>query len=389
MSTPKLTYAFNEKNELVHVDSVPNGNQCGCVCPYCKKPLWAKHDGKIMQHHFAHANDEACNVSHESVLHQMAKEIIAEQKMVMSPEYHLEKFANLYEHPFENDEEYLWYEDFEDCETDDERNAFDPYWRLRFLSAQLLKFSKVAVEERDKENGIQADCIGTTDDGIQYLIEIYVTHKVDDVKLEKIRNGNMNCLEITIPRKFPLDKKSLTDYLVNRTEGRTWIYYPYAEDLIPKQVEQAQREAIIRQRQESNVKEIPLYKCENCKMCLRQFDSEYEEFLNYYNGKLLDWAYDVFSLKPEDVVANNLRIKTNRNRDSFVTLSNKACFIYGDKDKKKSNKTYDFFCKLYDKCEEIVEGAEDHKNCRYFIKQLEYQRKWYVFCALNHKEEAL
>ena len=32
-----LKYALNAKGELVHIDSVPNGNDCGCVCPACKK----------------------------------------------------------------------------------------------------------------------------------------------------------------------------------------------------------------------------------------------------------------------------------------------------------------------------------------------------------------
>ena len=40
-----LKYALNAKGELVHIDSVPNGNDCGCVCPACKKPLQAKNNG--------------------------------------------------------------------------------------------------------------------------------------------------------------------------------------------------------------------------------------------------------------------------------------------------------------------------------------------------------
>lgn len=40
--TKYLKYALNTKGELVHIDSVPNGNDCGCICPACKKPLQAK-----------------------------------------------------------------------------------------------------------------------------------------------------------------------------------------------------------------------------------------------------------------------------------------------------------------------------------------------------------
>ena len=41
-STKYLKYALNEKGELVHIDSVPNGNDCGCICPACNKPLQGK-----------------------------------------------------------------------------------------------------------------------------------------------------------------------------------------------------------------------------------------------------------------------------------------------------------------------------------------------------------
>ena len=30
-----LTWALNQKGDLVHVDEVPNGNDCGCISPHC------------------------------------------------------------------------------------------------------------------------------------------------------------------------------------------------------------------------------------------------------------------------------------------------------------------------------------------------------------------
>ncbi len=37
MSSSKayLTWALNQEGDLVYVDEVPNGNECGCVCPHC------------------------------------------------------------------------------------------------------------------------------------------------------------------------------------------------------------------------------------------------------------------------------------------------------------------------------------------------------------------
>ena len=41
-----LTYAVGEKGYLVHIDSVPNGEACGCTCPECGSKLIAKNKGQ-------------------------------------------------------------------------------------------------------------------------------------------------------------------------------------------------------------------------------------------------------------------------------------------------------------------------------------------------------
>lgn len=72
----KITYALNGDGKLVHVDSVPKGNNCGCTCPACHKPLQAKNGGNIKVHHFAHQSGVECPHALESVLHLLAKERI-------------------------------------------------------------------------------------------------------------------------------------------------------------------------------------------------------------------------------------------------------------------------------------------------------------------------
>ena len=69
---------------MVHVDEVPNGNECGCICPHCKSALCAKNggDGERMIHHFAHLSGADCIGAVESALHKMAKEIMLKSKCV-------------------------------------------------------------------------------------------------------------------------------------------------------------------------------------------------------------------------------------------------------------------------------------------------------------------
>lgn len=69
---------FGLKNgELLTVDQVPKGLNCGVVCPVCKAKLVAK-KGEIKAWHFAHYGDGACGhgACGETALHISAKEII-------------------------------------------------------------------------------------------------------------------------------------------------------------------------------------------------------------------------------------------------------------------------------------------------------------------------
>ncbi len=55
-----LTFALDEGGSLVHVDDVSKGMKCGCHCPHCDAPLYAKNAGQIREHHFAHAHGHEC-----------------------------------------------------------------------------------------------------------------------------------------------------------------------------------------------------------------------------------------------------------------------------------------------------------------------------------------
>ena len=77
-----IKYAIDAENRLMFVDDVPNGLECGCVCPGCKEKLIAKNDGKIREHHFAHASNKECITGYQTMIHLLAKAIIF-NKMVL------------------------------------------------------------------------------------------------------------------------------------------------------------------------------------------------------------------------------------------------------------------------------------------------------------------
>jgi hypothetical protein len=186
-----LTYAYGEKKDkLLYIDDVPNGAKCGCFCPCCKKPLNAHNGGKIRQHHFAHQSCCDCKGYYETTLHKLAKEIISEEKCVMFP-------------------------------------------KLGILPSEMKAFELVEVEKLNTETRLKPDCTCTTKDGWVLWIEILVTHPVSEEKAAIIKQNGINCLEINISNQ-PLDKEILKEFIVNSSDSRHFVNYPYREEIIRK-----------------------------------------------------------------------------------------------------------------------------------------------------------
>ena len=71
-------FGLDQSSRLVFVSEVPRGLACHCRCLVCNEPLIAR-QGEVREHHFAHASGrEPCEVSHESLLHRFAKQVIQE-----------------------------------------------------------------------------------------------------------------------------------------------------------------------------------------------------------------------------------------------------------------------------------------------------------------------
>src|SRR5258708_19034427 len=68
--------------QLQFIGDVSRGLACDCVCAKCGKALIAK-KGSVRRHHFAHLEITGCRGSQESVLHRLAKELLAELTYVM------------------------------------------------------------------------------------------------------------------------------------------------------------------------------------------------------------------------------------------------------------------------------------------------------------------
>ncbi len=176
-----LTYALNQEGNLVHVDKVPNGNECGCICPHCKSALCAKNggDGEKMVHHFAHLSGADCVGAVESALHKMAKDVLLETKCVYLP------------------------------------SRFDG------RQGEQHRFDRVEMEFYDNETKLRPDCIGYNDEKCLW-VEFKRTHAVDTKKMGKIISAHIDCVEIDL-NGCPLDPIAVKEFIANSVENRKWI----------------------------------------------------------------------------------------------------------------------------------------------------------------------
>ncbi len=88
----RLSYGIDILGNIVHIDEVKNGKECGCFYPACKEPLIAKNSSNIKVHHFAHVSGVECETAYETILHLLAKErirkaFLTNSKFIMDFEY--------------------------------------------------------------------------------------------------------------------------------------------------------------------------------------------------------------------------------------------------------------------------------------------------------------
>lgn len=178
---PYLTYALNKDGDLVHIDSVPNGNKCACFCPHCKSELCAKNGGlgEKKVHHFAHISGTDCVGAIESALHKMAKDVMKETLSIQLPD------------------------------------------RLDGSRAELLKLDRIEVEFYDKDTHLRPDCIGFYEDKVIW-IEFKRTHAVDTKKKGKIISAKIDCVEIDL-KDCILDPEAIRNFIMYESHNRIWI----------------------------------------------------------------------------------------------------------------------------------------------------------------------
>lgn len=172
---------------LTHVSEVESGLKCDCICPCCSKKMIAR-KGKKMAHHFAHQNAE-CSYGLETTLHLMAKDILEQEKRLLLPKV----IVSL------------------------------PYRVSETISMpKMIEADEVSLEKRFDE--FVPDILVKVGEKL-LAIEIWVTHKIDERKLEKIKKSNISVLEINLSKTDKMiNVDDLRKILTEETECKNWAY---------------------------------------------------------------------------------------------------------------------------------------------------------------------
>ena len=198
----KLPYGLCE-DEIVTIDAVKAGLACNCICPCCNERLIAK-KGANKVHHFAHYKSPECAGGIETPLHRICKEIIQRKKEFTIPAYFSSKGKKMAE-------------------------------------ATTIQVENVYLEKRldTLVPDIIVECKGK-----HLLIEIEVTHPVDDIKLKKIKRKALPVVcvdarkmvkELFEKGNYLLRDETFEKALVYGAEFKKWLHNPNYKEIERKQ----------------------------------------------------------------------------------------------------------------------------------------------------------
>lgn len=189
---PLLELALDSSGKQVHISEVKNGDACNCRCIYCGEPLTAKQGNGGKAPHFAHKPDSTCRWKEyvkQTDIHWRAEKIFLQEKEIILPLI-IRTFGN-----------------------------------IQCLMFNGGTFSIASVELEKRISDFIPDIVLQIGEAT-LLVEIFVTHAVDDVKKDKIKkDGRYDVIEIDLSDKVYDDITDDELRLLIKDQSRiNWIY---------------------------------------------------------------------------------------------------------------------------------------------------------------------
>lgn len=180
------TQAIGPDGRRVDIRNVENGLQCRCVCFDCGRPVIAK-QGPKLRWHFAHHAPTNCRPTPESELHFFAKTLLADELWLWIPAARIKTGSESKE----------------------------------ISKRRKYAFADVRVEKAD--GNVRPDLILVESGGKALHVEIFVRHRVDPAKLEKLKTRGISSVEIDLSL-LDWDDRSSWETAILETAPRDWLH---------------------------------------------------------------------------------------------------------------------------------------------------------------------
>lgn len=250
-SQSNLIYALKD-GQITSIANVESGSKCGCVCPACGEPLVAKKGTQVM-HHFAHLPGTNCAYGYQTSLHLAAKDILSKAKKMVIPavEIHF------------------------------------PSTHKREIISEEMEIEIDHVELEQQFGDIIPDVVVYVKDRF-FFVEVFVTHRVTDAKLAKLKSANSSTIEIDLSKiERTISSEELKEILLQHNDAKKWIYNVSAAKWLNRFHECAEKKEIAGHDFTQYVSDCPIQKrtwrgrayasvledCPACTYCIFRDDS--------------------------------------------------------------------------------------------------------------------
>lgn len=200
-----IPFALSESDHRVYEPrAVPLGKRCGCVCPGCRQPVYAKHClSEKRAPHFAHTPGSDCTSGYETAVHLAAKQLIEARGMLLFPALSVSISV---------------------VDALGERHT--PTREI--VAAGQRTLTNVVLEEAMGQ--IRPDVRVDTLDLGTVLVEVAVTHFVDEIKLARIVEMRVGAIEIDLSTLRDATFSALESALFHDATRTTWLHHPQYDD---------------------------------------------------------------------------------------------------------------------------------------------------------------
>lgn len=190
---------------------VVRGRACDCVCPGCGAPLATKaKESRRKRPHFAHLADAGCATGRETGIHGRAKQLIAERQALVLP---------------------LWDGDEDGMPNPPQAEDEEGYWHRGRTVDYPARGVRLESVELERSFGAYQPDVCAQDDTGELLIEIRVTHAVDERKAQRVQVHGRRMVEIDLSRldrEIPHDVDAFEQAVLGDEANRHWISFPQA-----------------------------------------------------------------------------------------------------------------------------------------------------------------